>query len=100
MDFKDLPWREGLGAVFSMVLLKMLWDVVYRKVPRGFRSIKALLTRYEQEAIVRHREHVALMKEQTDAVTKLQDTACKFKAARAKKRRRPGRIAGRSGTKS
>jgi hypothetical protein len=96
MDFKDLPWREGLGAVFSMVLLKMLWDVVYKKVPRGFRSIKILLARQEAEAIKRHAQHVDLMKEQTDAVTKLRETACRFKAARQKKKGRPPRRGGKT----
>lgn len=41
MDVANLPWEKGVSVVFAMLLLKILWDCVYRKIPRGFKSLKA-----------------------------------------------------------
>lgn len=40
MDWSKLPWDQGLAVVFALVLLKMLYDLVYKKIPRGFRDLR------------------------------------------------------------
>jgi hypothetical protein len=50
MDWNHLPWDQGLATVFGLVLLKMLYDLVYKKIPRGLRAIRQAL-RYQREQL-------------------------------------------------
>lgn len=52
MDLEKLPWDKGIAAILAVVLIKIMWDCVYRKIPIGFRRLRRsvdLQTRIMQE---------------------------------------------------
>lgn len=77
MGLDTLPWRDGVAAVLAVVLLKMLWDAVYRKIPLGFKSVRRLLELQTSNAEKRHDQHLEKMTAVEDAIKHLQATKCK-----------------------
>lgn len=77
MEINNFPWREGGGAVLAGLLLKMLWDAVYRKIPQGFRTVRKLFETQAENAAERHDEHIAKLNALEDAIKHLQRTKCK-----------------------
>ena len=95
MDFEKLPWRDGVAAVLAIVLLKMLWDAVYRKIPAGFRGVRLLLKKQTELAMERHAEHMAKQNSLEDAIKELKFHKCKEqqkrRVAAEKQKKRPAK---------
>lgn len=43
MEWEKLLLEHGLATFFAVILLKMLYDLVYKKIPRGFRELRKSL---------------------------------------------------------
>lgn len=92
MDFSHEMARDGVLACLAGFLLKILWDAVYKKIPRGFRSVRDLLQTLDQQAIARHQDHIAHMENLEDivhdALTTKAGEATKSPTARPQRRTR------------
>lgn len=70
MDFQNVPWDKGIEFVLAVVLLKFLFDAVYRKIPRGLRRLNASVVKMHA-AIIAHDERtehlIELMEQELDA---------------------------------
>lgn len=71
MELQHVPWKEGVTAVFAAVLLKILYDCVYVKLPMGFRSVRKTLLTQTQLDDKRHGEHIAKLASLEDAISLL-----------------------------
>lgn len=59
MDLPALNWNDAPFAALACVALKMLYDVVYTTIPKGFESIREAIGSIETSASERHNEHMA-----------------------------------------
>lgn len=66
MDATNFPFKESGFAALAMVLLKILYDAVYVKIPKGLEAIREELTAQLERGNDRHNElmqkHVELQK--------------------------------------
>lgn len=73
MDWNQIPWDKGLGVAFALVLLKILFDAVYKKIPRGFRSVKNEVRQQTQVFLKQHSEAIDVIKAQGETIARLED---------------------------
>lgn len=66
MDWSKVPWEQGLGSVFGLILLKMLYDLVYKIMPRGMRLLRRGIIRMRVDLSKR-------LDEQTEALDLLRE---------------------------
>lgn len=88
MDVANLPWDKGVEVVFAVTVLKMLYDVVYKKVPRGFRELRGSLTRLEAAVMEVHQDHEEAMEALRACIARLEKP--RPRPRRSRTRRGPG----------
>lgn len=99
MDWNQLPWDKGIGTLFGVILLKMVFDLVYKKIPRGFRQLRqsnAVQSKQLENKIVENTEAIDLLREEVVNLEDMQldrDTAREAGRPRHARRRRSKRRA-------
>lgn len=58
MDPNSLPWEKGIGVVLAVALLGIVLDMVYRILPRGFRTVRRAIEKQTHVLTLRHQEAV------------------------------------------
>lgn len=73
MNWESIPWDKGVGLIFALVLLKMLFDAVYKKIPRGFRSVRNEVRQQTAVFLKQHSEAIDVIKQQGETIARLED---------------------------
>lgn len=75
---------ELVNVPFALLLLKMLWDAVYQKIPDGFASIKQVADEAHSNAEERHDEHMRMQRKVRKELKKLRRDEPKKKTPRVR----------------
>lgn len=68
MEWEKFVWTWGPAAPVIILLGKVLWDLVYKTIPRGFREIRRAMESFEKSATRRHNEHMEAMRVLRDEI--------------------------------
>lgn len=58
---------QGVAFVFACAMLKILFDAVYKKIPRGFRRLRNEVRHQTALLLSKHDEAMAMLKAQATA---------------------------------
>lgn len=100
MDWAEIAKTQGLTALFAIVTLKMLYDLVYKKIPRGFRELRKSIRLQRIELTKKmdeNTEAIDLLREEVINLEDLQMDQAKDKEPdkprlARKRRKKPGAI--------
>ncbi len=97
MNWNDFPWKDGVSTVLACILLKILWDLAYRKIPRGMRGLRVTLDKAVEKMQENHSEAMAELQAQQAASQKVLQTQAELLARKCKggthqrKKRKPAK---------
>lgn len=96
MEWSKIPWEQGLGTVFALILLKMLYDLVYKIMPRGMRLLRRGIVRMRLDLTKRLEQNTEAVDLLRDEVINLEDLMMEQRKVKeetnpkiSRKRRRP-----------
>jgi hypothetical protein len=87
MDWEKFAQTWGPAIPITMVLTKMLYDIIYKIVPDGFRSMRRTARRHAEEAKARHAEHMEALNMVIDELALHEDEPSYTPKSRTNRRR-------------
>jgi hypothetical protein len=90
MDWDKFAMTWGPAAPVIVFMGKLLWDAVYKIIPRGFRSIRRAMAASEEASETRHSEHRVASRRLLKLMTQTHRTCAKKKTPRRRlKKKQP-----------